>query len=262
MSRHPHVLEKESPSSLSCNLCVALSYLALFLFTLFALYPISRSVTVFANVRSLLSEPAFLRWLWNSALIALAVTITGVALASIAGYAFSRLRFSGRNGLLVTQLLPAAVLLLPLYLILIKLSLISSYLGLIIIYAATALPFCIWQMKGYYDTIPVSLEEAAKIDGCTRWQSWYLVVLPLSLPGLVNAALFSFITAWAEYVVAVLVLQVAHRFTLPLGLKMFQSHTGTQWDLFAASALLVAVPAVLLFLLLSRFLVSRASDCR
>ncbi len=264
---------------------MALSYLALLLFTLFALYPISRVVTIalrpgdqllssslaiiprnptLANFRILLFETPFLRWLANSTLIALAVTVTGVALASTAGYALSRFKFLGRsatlNGLLVTQMFPATMLLLPLYLILIKLSLINSYLGVIIIYSATALPFCIWQLKGYYDTIPLSLEEASNIDGCTRWQSFYLVVLPLSLPALVITALFSFMTAWNEYVVAALVLQDVERFTLPLGLKMFQANMSTQWGLYAAGALLVSIPVVALFLLLSRFLISGLSS--
>ncbi|MGZ5552915.1 MAG: sugar ABC transporter permease, partial [Chthoniobacterales bacterium] len=205
-----------------------------------------------------------LRWLGNSSIIALAVTLTGVVLASTAGYALSRFRFLGRtsmlNGLLVTQMFPATMLLLPLYLILIKLSLINSYLGVVIIYAATALPFCIWQLKGYYDTIPQSLEEAAGIDGCSRWQSFYLVVLPLAAPALVITALFSFMTAWNEYVVAALVLQDVELFTLPVGLKMFQANMSTQWGLYAAGALLVSVPVVLLFLILSRYLISGLSS--
>ncbi|HEY1583356.1 MAG TPA: ABC transporter permease subunit, partial [Chthoniobacterales bacterium] len=133
-------------------------------------------------------------------------------------------------------------------------------LGVIIIYSATALPFCIWQMKGYYDTIPLSLEEAAGIDGCTRWQAFYLIVFPLSAPALVITALFSFLTAWNEYVVAALILQDVEIFTLPLGLKMFQSNMSTQWGLYAAGALLVSIPVVLLFLLLSRFLISGLSS--
>ncbi len=264
---------------------IGLSYFALLLFVLFALYPISRIVTIalrpgdqllspslalipagatLANFRVLLTDTPFLRWLGNSTLIALAVTVTGVALASTAGYALSRFRFLGRsttlNGLLVTQMFPATMLLLPLYLILIKLGLINSYLGVIVIYSATALPFCIWQLKGYYDTIPFSLEEAAGIDGCSRWQSFYRIVLPLAAPALVITALFSFMTSWNEYVVAALILQDVEMFTLPLGLKMFQSNMSTQWGLYAAGALLVSIPVVLLFLLLSRFLVSGLSS--
>src|SRR5689334_3996005 len=256
---------------------ILVSYLALIAFVLFSLYPISQIVTIalrprdqllstslalipkgatLDNFRILLTQTPFLRWVANSALIALAVTATGVALASTAGYALSRFRFLGRstmlNGLLVTQMFPATMLLLPLYLILIKLHLINSYLGIVIIYTATALPFCIWQLKGYYDTISLSLEEAAGIDGCSRWQSFYLVVLPLAAPALVITALFSFMTAWNEYVVAALVLQDVKIFTLPVGLRMFQANMSTQWGLYAAGALLVSIPVVLLFLVLSR----------
>jgi arabinogalactan oligomer/maltooligosaccharide transport system permease protein len=264
---------------------MALSYIALIVFTIFALYPISQIITIalrpgdqllstslapipkgatLANFRILLTETPFLRWVGNSTLIALAVTLTGVALASTAGYALSRFKFLGRsttlNGLLVTQMFPATMLLLPLYLILIKLHLINSYLGVIVIYAATALPFCIWQLKGYYDTIPLSLEEAAGIDGCSRWQSFYLIVFPLAAPAVVITALFSFMTSWNEYVVAALMLQDVKLFTLPLGLKMFQGNMSTQWGLYAAGALLVSIPVVLLFLFLSRYLVSGLSS--
>src|SRR5690606_4809802 len=157
------------------------------------------------NYRELLFETPFLRWLFNSILVSLVVTVTGVAFASTAGYALSRFKFAGRgamlSGLLVTQMFPATMLLLPLYVVLINLHLLNSYLGIIIIYTATALPFCVWQMKGYYDTIPYALEEAARIDGCSPWQAFYKVVFPLAAPALVITALFSFMTAWNEYVV-------------------------------------------------------------
>jgi arabinogalactan oligomer/maltooligosaccharide transport system permease protein len=146
------------------------------------------------------------------------------------------------------------MLLLPLYLILIMLGLINSFLGVGILYTATALPFCIWQMKVYYDTIPLALEEAAAIDGATRWQSFRLVILPLAAPALVITALFSFVTAWNEYIVAATVLQDLKIFTLPLGLKML--NMSTQWGLYAAGALLVSIPAVILFFILSRFRIS------
>jgi arabinogalactan oligomer/maltooligosaccharide transport system permease protein len=111
-------------------------------------------------------------------------------------------------------------------------------------------------MKGFYDTIPPALEEAARIDGCTRWQSFTKVILPLAVPGLVITALFSFMSAWSEYLVAAQVLQDTEMFTLPLGLKSFQSSMSTQWGLYAAASLLVSVPVVVVFLLLSKHLVS------
>lgn len=212
------------------------------------------------NYRKLLTETLFLRWMLNSVLVSFVVTVTGVAFASTAGYALSRYKFRGRggllSGLLVTQMFPATMLLLPLYVMLIRLELLNSYVGIVIIYTATALPFCVWQMKGYYDTIPIALEEAARIDGCTPWQAFYRVIFPLAAPALVITALFSFMTAWNEFVVANVVLQDTEMFTLPLGLKMFQGTMATEWGLYAAGALLVSIPVVLLFIVLSRYLIS------
>jgi arabinogalactan oligomer / maltooligosaccharide transport system permease protein len=212
------------------------------------------------SYKKLLTSPTFWRWVGNSLLVSAAVTVTGVALASIGGYAFSRFRFVGRQAMmlsiLTTQMFPATMLLLPLYLMIAKLGLINTYLGLCVFYVSTALPFCVWQMKGFYDTIPRSLEEAARIDGCTRWQAFTKIILPLAVPGLVITALFSFMAAWSEYLVAAQILQDRDMFTLPLGLKSFQSSMSTQWGLYAAASILVSVPVVIVFIVLSRYLVS------
>ncbi len=256
-------------------------YFLLIGFTLVVLYPIVNVISISlrpadrllstslkvipdgASLRSyhvLFTQTPFLLWFWNSVFISAAVTLTGVVLASTAGYAFSRFGFYGKKsamvGLLVTQMFPPTMLLLPMYIMLLKLHLINSYLGVIIIYTSTALPFCVSQMKGYYDTIPFSLEEAARIDGSTRWRAFREVILPLAAPALVITALFSFMTAWAEYVVAAQVLQDTSLFTLPLGLKQFESSMSTQWGLYAAGSLIISIAAVALFLFLSRWLIS------
>jgi arabinogalactan oligomer/maltooligosaccharide transport system permease protein len=209
---------------------------------------------------ALFNEQPFLRWLVNSLVVAAGVTVTGVALAAIGGYAFSRFRFVGRNStmlaILTTQMFPATMLLLPLYLVIARLHLVDTYLGLMVFYTSTALPFCVWQMKGFYDTIPASLEEAARIDGCSRGAAFWRVILPLALPGLVITALFSFMAAWSEYIVAAQVMQDEEMFTLPLGLKSFQSSLSTQWGLYAAASILVSLPVVVMFLILSKYLVS------
>jgi arabinogalactan oligomer/maltooligosaccharide transport system permease protein len=212
------------------------------------------------NYVALFTERPFLLWMWNSLFVSLVVTLTGVALASTTGYAFSRFQFIGKKigllSLLTTQMFPATMLLLPLYIMLIQLGLINTFLGVIIIYTATALPFTIWTMKGYYDTIPYSLEEAARIDGCNQFQAFVRVILPLAAPALVITALFSFMTAWSEYIVAAQILQNSELYTLPLGLKSFEANMTTEWGLYGASSLVVAVPVVVLFLALSRYLVS------
>ena len=209
---------------------------------------------------SLLTETDFLIWVRNSIFISFLVTLTGIIFASTGGYALSRFKFKGRDfgmiALLTTQMFPATMLLLPFFILLSYLGLINSYIGLIIIYSSTALPFCIWQMKGYYDTIPPSLEESARLDGCTRFQAFYKVILPLSSPALVITALFSFMASWSEYVVAAIILQDPKLYTLPLGLKSFQASLSTQWGLYAAGAVVVSIPVTILFISLSRFLVS------
>ena len=209
---------------------------------------------------TLFAKTDFLLWARNSLLISLLVTLTGVVFASTGGYALSRFKFKGREfgmtALLTTQMFPATMLLLPFFILLSYLGLINSYIGLIVIYSSTALPFCIWQMKGYYDTIPPSLEESARLDGCTRFQAFYKVILPLSTPALVITALFSFMASWSEYVVAAIILQDPKLYTLPLGLKSFQASLSTQWGLYAAGAVVVSIPVTILFISLSRYLVS------
>lgn len=214
----------------------------------------------FESYRQLFTQQPFLRWLGNSLIVATGVTVTGVALAAIGGYAFSRFKFVGRKAtmlaILTTQMFPATMLLLPLYILIAKLQLIDTYFGLMIFYISTALPFCVWQMKGFYDTIPASLEEAARIDGCSRGTAFWRVILPLAIPGLVITALFSFMAAWSEYIVAAQVMQNEEMFTLPLGLKSFQASLSTQWGLYAAASILVSLPVVIVFLMLSKFLIS------
>ena len=214
----------------------------------------------FSSYVELITKTDFLLWAWNSVVISFVVTLTGVVFASTGGYALSRFKFKGREfgmiALMTTQMFPATMLLLPFFILLSYLGLINSYMGLIIIYSSTALPFCIWQMKGYYDTIPPSLEESARLDGCSRYQAFYKIILPLSGPALVITALFSFMASWSEYVVAAIILQDPKLYTLPLGLKSFQASLSTQWGLYAAGAVVVSIPVGILFISLSKFLVS------
>ena len=257
------------------------TYATLIIFAAIAVYPILQVVTIslrpadrllstsleivpqnatIRNYIDLFTERPFALWLLNSTIVSLVVTLTGVVLASMTGYAFSRFDFIGKKAgllsLLTTQMFPATMLLLPLYIMLIKLGLINTYLGVITIYTATALPFTIWTMKGYYDTIPYSLEEAARIDGCNQFQAFYKIILPLAAPALVITALFSFMTAWSEYLVAAQILQDSALWTLPLGLKSFESNMSTEWGLYGASSIIVTIPVVILFLSLSKYLVS------
>ncbi len=145
-------------------------------------------------------ELLFLRQAANSIIIALATTVVGVVLSCTAAYALSRLRFPGRKAglttFLVVQMFPATLLMLPLYVILDKLGLLNSMVGLVLVYSTTAIPFCVWTLKGYFDTLPRELEEAARIDGASTWMIFRKIILPLARPGIAVTALFSFMTAW------------------------------------------------------------------
>lgn len=256
-------------------------YIVLTLFSLFAIFPILQVFTIslrpgdkllstsleiipegatFNSYIAIFRDHPFAKWMFNSLLVTLTVTLVSVALASTAGYAFSRYKFWGRDSgmiiLIATQMFPVTMLLLPLFIMLIQLGIYDSYSGLIVAYSATALPFCIWQMKGFYDTIPRSLEEAARIDGCTEVQTFWKVIFPLVQPALVITALFSFMSAWSEYLVAAVLIQDPSLFTLPMGLKAFQSDLEVAWGLYSAGAIVVSIPVVILFVALSRYLVS------
>jgi arabinogalactan oligomer/maltooligosaccharide transport system permease protein len=274
--RHPSrgILPRQAVTYLILALTVVLALAPLWQIAALALEPVPPSdgaawrwpaAVGLDNFTALVTGTGFLRWLANSFIVALAVTVVGVMLSATAGYALSRFRFLGRlavlNSLLVTQIFPATMLLLPIFLILVQFQLINTFLGLILIYLATVLPFCIWQMKNFYDTISESIEEAAAMDGCTPAEIFRRVVLPVSAQGLAVTALFSFAAAWNEYVVAAILMQDSELFTLPLGLRLLHADSmAGQPGLFAAGALIVTVPMLALYLLLSRFLVARVGD--
>lgn len=208
----------------------------------------------------LLKETHFLRWLWNSLIITMTTSFIGVSLASTAAYAFSRFKFPGKKFalllLLSTQMIPAGMLILPLFLMIMKLGLINTYLGMIIAYSVSSLPFSIWILKGYYDTIPRSLEEAALVDGTSMIGAFYRIILPLSTPALSIAFLFNFTMAWNEYLVARVVLFSSKQYTWTLGLFELQGQFITQWGMFAAGSMLVTIPVLLVFLYSSKWLIS------
>jgi arabinogalactan oligomer/maltooligosaccharide transport system permease protein len=202
----------------------------------------------------------FFLWIWNSfSIVAVTATIS-VVLASISAYAFSRFRFPGRNAglvfLLTTQMIPAGMLLLPLFIMIAKLKMINTPLGLLIAYSVTAVPLTIWTLKGYYDTIPVDLEEAAMIDGATRVTVFTNIILPLSTPAMAIAFLFSFMGGWSEYLVARVILQKNDIYTWPLGIFTYAQQFTVAWGQFAAASVLIAIPVMVLFLYSSKWLIS------
>jgi arabinogalactan oligomer / maltooligosaccharide transport system permease protein len=225
--------------------------------TSLAIIPPDATLRAYATM---LFEKDFLLWMRNSFVVSVAVTVFGVALASTAAYAFSRFRFLGWSfglyAFLLTQLFPATMLMLPLYVLMKALRLLDTFSGLAIAYTATALPFCVWTLRGYYDTIPVELEQAALIDGCGPWTAFTRVTLPLAAPALAITALFSFMSAWSEYLVARIIVNHQELYTLPLGLESLAGQFQTEWANYAAGSLMVCVPVMVLFVVLNRYLVS------
>lgn len=214
-----------------------------------------------ANFRSVVSDQPFGRWLVNSAIVALATTVVGVFLACTAGYAFSRFRFPGRRvglmSFLVSQMFPGVLTLIPLYIILVKwLGLGSTRTGLVLVYSTTAIPFCVWMLKGYFDTIPRDLEEAALIDGAGPALIFRKIVLPLAKPAIAVTALFSFMTGWNEFILAATLMDKETMYTAPVGLRFFVGGFSQQWGYFAAGAIIVSIPVVALFFYLQKYLVS------
>jgi len=214
-----------------------------------------------SNFQSLFADQPFARWLLNSAVVAAATTFLGVFLASTAAYAFSRFRFPGRRAglmsFLVSQMFPGVLMMIPLYIIIVQwLGLGSSYIGLVLVYTVTAIPFCVWMMKGYFDTIPRELEESALIDGASQAMIFFRIVLPLAKPAVAVTALFSFMTAWNEFIQAATFMNKEEMYTAPVGLRFFVGGYSQQWGYFAAGSIVAAIPIMILFMFLQKYLVS------
>lgn len=214
----------------------------------------------FENFRRLFTEKDFLLWVWNSLIITITTATIGVIIASASAYAFSRWKFPGRNAgmvfLLSTQMIPAAMMMVPIYIIAAKLQLINTYRGLALAYSVTSVPFSVWILKGYYDTIPRELEEAAMIDGMSQMGTFYRIMLPLAAPALAIAFLFNFMNAWNDYMLARIMLQKREMLTWTLGLFRLQDQFQTEWGMYAAASLLITLPVGALFFYSSKWLVS------
>ena len=214
-----------------------------------------------ANFVSVMTDQPFARWMMNSAVVSVAATVLGVFLACTGAYAFSRFKFPGREigmmAFLVSQMFPGVLILIPLYIIITQwLGLGSNLLGLIVVYATTSVPFSVWMLKGYFDTIPRDLEEAALIDGATAGQIFWRIIIPLARPALAVTALFSFMTGWNEFILAATFMDKEIMYTAPVGLRFFVGGFSQQWGYFAAGSIIVSIPVVVLFLFLQKYLVS------
>lgn len=226
------------------------------------LWPDELSFTNFIAVTTTHSADGswlFGRQLFNSLIVSAATSIVGVSFACTAAYALSRWSFWGRDRLqatfLLTQMFPSVVMAIPLYLLLDTLHLLDSLTGLVLVYSTTSVPFATWNLKGYFDTIPKELEEAAIMDGAGRWTTFWRIILPLARPALAVTALFSFMSAWNEFILAATLMGDERAYTLPVVLNGYVGEFGAEWGKFAAGAILVSVPVTLLFFVLQKQLV-------
>ncbi|MBI2763022.1 MAG: carbohydrate ABC transporter permease [Chloroflexi bacterium] len=223
----------------------------------FSLIPPGATLESFRNV---LFETDLPLWLFNSLVLTTGSAVVGLLIASTSAYAFARYKFPGRGVgltvLLATQLIPAAMLLVPLYILAVQLKLTNSFVGMVIALSVTSVPFSIWILRGYYETVPVELEEAAQIDGCSKLEAFWRILLPLSTPALAIVFLFNFLAAWNDFFLARILISKEDLLTWPLGLQRFQQQFQTQWNDLAAASVLISIPVVALFLYSSKWLVS------
>lgn len=212
------------------------------------------------NFRTVLFDSQFSTWLKNSVLVSAGTTGVGLLLATTGAYGFSRFQFRGKRvsmlSFVVVQMFPGAIILIPYYVLMYQLGLINQLAGLVIMYSVTALPFVLWFLKGFFDTIPVDLEEAAMVDGTTRAGALWRVIVPLATPAIAVAALFSFLSAWNEWLLAYTFMSSSANYTLPVGIQSFVNPPQVFWNEFAAISVLVSLPVAALFLIFQRYLVS------
>lgn len=223
----------------------------------------------FDNYRSLFtsSQNPFLLWLKNSLKVSITTSVLVVMMTSLAAYSFSRFRFRGRRtGLffaLLVQIFPQMLAMVAIYLLLLAIGRwipaigVNTHAGLILTYLGGAMGVNAWLMKGYFDTIPNSLEESAMIDGATPFQAFYKIILPLARPILAVIFLLQFIASYSDFLLARIIISSSDKFTLAVGLQRFiGDNYGQRWGIFSAGALLGAIPIVVLFLFLQKYLVS------
>jgi arabinogalactan oligomer/maltooligosaccharide transport system permease protein len=202
----------------------------------------------------------FLRWGRNSLVVATVTTVIGVLLAATAAYAFSRYQFIGRRPMLlwflITQMFPGAILIVPLYNLLNEWDLLNKWHGLVFAYSTVALPFSTWMLKGFFDAVPYDLEEAAIVDGTSRFGAYWRIALPLTLPGIAVVGFYNFMAAWNEFMMALTFMTGEQNKTLPVGLRNFVFQFNTDWHYMAAGSVIVTIPVMIGFLWAQRYLIA------
>ncbi|HEU0256867.1 MAG TPA: carbohydrate ABC transporter permease, partial [Microbacteriaceae bacterium] len=209
------------------------------------------------NFATVFSQTSVGIWLRNSTIVTLVTVVVAVVVAAPAGYVLSRGRSKLVSGysltLFVVQSLPVVTAIIPLFILFAKFGLVDNLAGITIIYVGSTISVAVWMMAAYYDSIPIDLEEASWIDGCSVLGSFGRIVLRNSLPGILSTAIFSFLLAWNDYLVALVFLRSDHNFTLQIGMETFFQQNQTNWGLVMAVAVVMMLPPVIIFAVLNRY---------
>jgi len=219
---------------------------------------VPRTVTL-ESYNFMIHRAGFTRQFYNSVVVGVATTVISSVLATLAGYGISRFRFKGRDflttGVLVFQMFPKVLLVIPFFVMMRALHLLSTRLGLILAYTSFTQPFCVWMLKGFFDAIPVDLDECALVDGASRLQAFFHIILPLAAPGVAATALFAFVLAWQEYLFSLVLAIDPNAALLPQGLAGLVQEWDTLYEPMMAGALIASVPVVLIYVFLERHFV-------
>ena len=211
------------------------------------------------NYTQLLTKTDFMTWFANSALVSISSTLVATAIGTLGAYALARLKFLGRafmsSTVLITYLVPPSILFIPLYAQIRTFGLSDSLAGLIAAYPSFTVPFVTWLLMGYFESIPIELEEAAMIDGATRFGAFRRVILPLAAPGVLAAALFAFTQAWNEFLYALVFITNVKLRTLPVGLSSFITGDVYGWGYLMAGAVLTTLPVIAVYIYLQKYMV-------
>lgn len=214
----------------------------------------------FDSFGRLMGEYPFLTYFKNSLIIVCGAVIISVAFSCLAGYGVTRFKFKGRKAfmsfILITQMFPSIMLLIPFYKVLSTYGLKDTLFGMVLVYASFTVPFCSWMMTGFFKTIPIELDEAGIIDGCTQWQVFSKIILPLTLPGIAATAIYSFITGWNEYMFAQILIISPGNKTLPLGIAELNGFYKILWNDMMAASLIASIPLIIMFIFMQKYFIS------
>jgi multiple sugar transport system permease protein len=222
------------------------------------LYPTFQTVE---NYKTVLTNAKYLRYILNSLIVATGTVVIDLVLATLAGYSLSRYRYPGRKAIMIlllsAQIFPVVVIIISLYTFFRKLNLMNSYLGLMLADVAMSLPLSVWMLMSFVDSVPKSLDEAAHIDGCSRYMTLQLIVMPLMKPGMLAVGIYAFLQSWDDYMLGLVIMTKTTMKTLPVGIaETFMGEFGFDYAGMMTISVVASLPVLLLFLVFQKYMVA------